>query len=94
MIAALGIQIVSKADLKSQRNIMIIGFAFLMGLGVGNYAANLPSDLWGNKDITAIILNYPDNFTFQSKYDIILMSQIISDFLISKKSFIPINFSC
>ncbi len=47
MIGALGIQIMSKADLKSQRNIMIIGFAFLMGLGVGGYAADLSPTLWG-----------------------------------------------
>lgn len=54
MIGALGIQIVSKADLKSQRNIMIIGFSFLMGLGVGNYASKLPTDLWGKTGILKI----------------------------------------
>ena len=57
MIGALGIQILSKADLKSQRNIMIVGFAFLMGLGVGNYAANLAPDLWGEAGVKKIVFD-------------------------------------
>ncbi len=39
LIGALGIQILSKADLNSQRNLMIIGFSILMGLGVGSWMA-------------------------------------------------------
>ncbi len=34
IIGGLGIQIISRADLSSMRNIMIIAFAFLMGLGL------------------------------------------------------------
>ena len=47
----------SKSDLKSQRNIMIIWFAFLMGLGVGNYAANLSPELWGKSGAPKIIFD-------------------------------------
>ncbi len=37
VIGALGIQTVAKCDLTSQRNLMIIGFIFLIGLGVGKW---------------------------------------------------------
>ncbi|MBI2466763.1 MAG: purine/pyrimidine permease [Candidatus Rokubacteria bacterium] len=34
IIGALGIQVLSRADLRSQRNLMIVGMAFLVGLGL------------------------------------------------------------
>jgi len=34
IIGALGIQVLSRADLRSQRNILIVGFSFLMALGL------------------------------------------------------------
>lgn len=37
LIGALGLQILSRADLNSQRNLMIVGFTFLMGTGVGTW---------------------------------------------------------
>ncbi len=40
VIGALGIQTLSKCDLQSKRNLMIIGFTFLMGLGVGKWMPN------------------------------------------------------
>lgn len=36
-IGALGIQVLTRADLGSQRNILIIGFAFLMAMGLPNW---------------------------------------------------------
>jgi xanthine/uracil permease len=36
-IGALGIQVLTRADLGSQRNILIVGFAFLMGMGLPNW---------------------------------------------------------
>ncbi|MDR2180923.1 MAG: purine/pyrimidine permease [Synergistaceae bacterium] len=36
-IGALGIQVLTRADLSSQRNILVVGFAFLMALGVPNW---------------------------------------------------------
>ena len=37
VIGALGIQILTRADMTSHRNIMIVGFSFLMGLGIGRW---------------------------------------------------------
>ncbi len=37
VIGGLGIQVLSRADLSSQRNIMIIGISVLLGLGIPNY---------------------------------------------------------
>jgi xanthine/uracil permease len=36
-IGALGIQVLTRADLGSQRNILIVGFAFLMAMGLPNW---------------------------------------------------------
>ncbi|MDR1622210.1 MAG: purine/pyrimidine permease [Synergistaceae bacterium] len=36
-IGALGIQVLTRADLGSQRNVLIVGFAFLMALGLPNW---------------------------------------------------------
>jgi xanthine/uracil permease len=51
IIGALGIQILAKADLNSQRNIMIVGFTILMGLGVGSWMSGFAQsnpNLWGS----------------------------------------------
>lgn len=51
IIGALGIQILSRADLNSQRNIMIVGFSILMGLGVGSWMdgfGRANPNLWGD----------------------------------------------
>ncbi len=42
VIGAIGIMILGRADLTSQRNLLIIGFAFLMGLGVPQWVGNNP----------------------------------------------------
>ncbi len=42
IIGGLGIQVLSRADLSSMRNIMIIAFAFLMGLGLPGWAKAHP----------------------------------------------------
>lgn len=42
VIGSIGIMILSRADLTSQRNLMIIGFAFLMGLGIPQWIGNNP----------------------------------------------------
>lgn len=50
IIGALGIQILARADLNSQRNVMIVGFTILMGLGVGSWMSGFAKsnpDLWG-----------------------------------------------
>lgn len=67
IIGALGIQILARADLNSQRNIMIVGFSILMGLGVGSWMGNFgPANakLWGETgagkvcwDITVAVLS-------------------------------------
>lgn len=44
IIGALGIQILMRADMGSQRNVMIVGFAFLMAMG-------LPGWIEGQKDV-------------------------------------------
>ena len=36
-IGALGIQVLTRADLGSQRNVLVVGFAFLMALGLPNW---------------------------------------------------------
>jgi len=72
IIGGLGIQVLTKCDLRSQRNIMIIGFFFLMGFGVGcwmggycgvRFYAKNPT-LWGSTglgkilwDITSAVLS-------------------------------------
>lgn len=42
VIGAIGIMILGRADLTSQRNLLIIGFAFLMGLGLPQWVGNNP----------------------------------------------------
>jgi nucleobase transporter 1/2 len=42
IIGALGIQVLARADLRSQRNIMIVGIAFLLGLGVPPWVGQHP----------------------------------------------------
>lgn len=39
-IGAMGIQVLLRADMHSQRNILIVGFAFLMALGLPGWVAN------------------------------------------------------
>jgi uracil-xanthine permease len=43
LISAVGLSIVSRADLNSQRNLLIIGFTLFMGLSVPAYFAGVPS---------------------------------------------------
>jgi len=75
VIGALGIQVLTRCDLGSQRNLMIVGFTFLIGIGVGFwmggyaggpgfYAAN--QYIWGTSgagkvfwDITGALLSTP-----------------------------------
>ena len=39
-IGALGIQVLMRADMKSQRNVLIVGFAFLMALGLPGWVSD------------------------------------------------------
>ena len=39
-IGAMGIQVLLRADMHSQRNILIVGFAFLMALGLPGWVSN------------------------------------------------------
>ncbi|NUM35158.1 MAG: purine/pyrimidine permease [Candidatus Brocadiae bacterium] len=58
IIGALGIQILAKADLNSQRNVMIVGFTILMGLGVGSWMSGFAKDnpnLWGTTGFSKIL---------------------------------------
>jgi len=58
IIGALGIQVLAKADLNSQRNVMIVGFAILMGLGVGSWMSGFGPknpDLWGKTGYTKVL---------------------------------------
>ena len=43
LISAVGLSIAARADLSSQRNLMIIGFSLFMGLSVPAYFAGVPS---------------------------------------------------
>jgi xanthine/uracil permease len=43
LISAVGLSIVSRADLDSQRNLLIIGFTLFMGLSVPAYFAGVPA---------------------------------------------------
>lgn len=44
LIAAVGLSNLQRADMNSQRNLMIVGFVLFMGLVVPNYFAGLPDD--------------------------------------------------
>ena len=55
LIGSSGISIFSRADIKSQRNLLIIGFAFLMGLGLPGWV-ELHKELFIN-DSYNVVLN-------------------------------------
>ena len=58
IIGALGIQILAKADLNSQRNLTIIGFTILMGMGVGGWMSVFGPknpDLWGKEGFGKVL---------------------------------------
>ena len=58
VIGGLGIQVLTKADLKSQRNIMIIGISVLLGLGMPAYINQNPlafNPKWLSSIINAIL---------------------------------------
>jgi nucleobase transporter 1/2 len=57
IIGGLGIQTLSRADLSSMRNIMIIAFAFLMGLGLPGYMQAHPIVMSGGWAWLGDILN-------------------------------------
>ena len=56
LIAAVGLSNLQRADMNSQRNLMIVGFVLFMGLVVPNYFAGLPEDwtLLGNEPLTSL----------------------------------------
>jgi solute carrier family 23 (nucleobase transporter), member 1 len=56
LIAAVGLSNLQRADMDSQRNLMIVGFVLFMGLVVPNYFAGLPDDwtLLGNDALTSL----------------------------------------
>lgn len=56
LIAAVGLSNLQRADMDSQRNLMIVGFVLFMGLVVPNYFAGLPEDwtLLGNQPLTSL----------------------------------------
>ncbi len=41
VIGAIGIEVLMRCDMSSQRNIMIVGFSFLIGLGVGKWMGGI-----------------------------------------------------
>ncbi len=41
VIGAIGIEVLTRCDMSSQRNIMIVGFSFLIGLGVGKWMGGI-----------------------------------------------------
>jgi len=53
-IGALGIQILMRADMGSQRNVLIVGFAFLMALGLPGWAEN-NQDLFMNPEYGVVL---------------------------------------
>ncbi len=58
VIGGLGIQVLTRADLKSQRNIMIIGISVLLGLGLPAYVKQHPlafNPQWLSSIINAIL---------------------------------------
>ena len=55
LIGALGIQVLSRADLTSTRNLMIVAFCFLMGLGCGPYFAANPVHIGGISWLEGIV---------------------------------------
>ncbi|MBW3658200.1 MAG: purine/pyrimidine permease [Actinobacteria bacterium] len=57
LIAAVGLSNLQKADMNSQRNLMIVGFVIFMGLVVPNYMGGLPDDwtLFGIDGLTRVV---------------------------------------
>jgi nucleobase transporter 1/2 len=57
LIAAVGLSNLQKADMNSQRNLMIVGFVLFMGLVVPSYMGGLPDDwtLFGSADLTRVV---------------------------------------
>jgi solute carrier family 23 (nucleobase transporter), member 1 len=58
LIAAVGLSNLRRADMDSQRNLMIVGFLLFMGLVVPNYFNNYVGDDWsllGNDLLTSIV---------------------------------------
>lgn len=57
LIAAVGLSNLQRADMNSQRNLMIVGFVLFMGLVVPNYMGGLPDDwtLWGTDGLTRVV---------------------------------------
>jgi solute carrier family 23 (nucleobase transporter), member 1 len=56
LIAAVGLSNLQRADMNSQRNLMIVGFVLFMGLVVPDYFAGVPEDwtLLGNDLLTSL----------------------------------------
>lgn len=57
LIAAVGLSNLQRADMNSQRNLMIVGFVLFMGLVVPNYIGGLPDDwtLFGTDGLTRVV---------------------------------------
>jgi nucleobase transporter 1/2 len=57
LIAAVGLSNLQKADMNSQRNLMIVGFVLFMGLVVPNYFGGVDAGwtLWGSEDLGNVV---------------------------------------